>query len=142
MYRQLLNRNLTTRLLFSTRITSQNSENKVEIERTVSMEDVEKFAELTGDNNKVHFGVNGIVHGTFLNGLVSSVIGTKLPGHGTLVLSQNITYPKPCPLGSNLVITVEVKSWRKIITCFYNIRNKLDNSIVLQGDAKLIIKKD
>ncbi|XP_073980262.1 hydroxyacyl-thioester dehydratase type 2, mitochondrial-like [Rhodnius prolixus] len=141
MYRQILGTNILTTRLFSTQLTRQNSENKVVIERTVSTEDVEKFAELTGDNNKVHYGENGIVHGTFLNGLVSSVIGTKLPGHGTLVLSQNITYPNPCPIGSNLIITVEVKSWRKIITCFYDIRNKQDNSIVLQGDAKLIMKK-
>nr|CAD7440313.1 unnamed protein product [Timema bartmani] len=49
-----------------------------------------------------------IVHGALLNGLVSGVIGTKLPGPGTKVLSQSLEYPNSCYADEEVSITIEI----------------------------------
>ncbi|KAL1132215.1 hypothetical protein AAG570_010172 [Ranatra chinensis] len=116
------------------------------LERTITKDDVEAFARLTGDTNTVHFessddGAPPIVHGALLNGIVSSVIGTKLPGEGTIVLSQNIRFPKPCFVGDTIVVNIEITKVRKIISCTYKVVTKRDDSVVMDGDAKLVVKK-
>lgn len=114
--------------------------NEVTIFKTITNDDVLNFAKLTGDHNPVHTGSsNNLVHGAFLNGLVSGVIGTRVPGPGTIVVQQNLTYPKPCYAGDTIQIKVQIVSTRKIIKCEYTcIAN--GEKIVLKGDAKLIKK--
>ncbi|KZC11244.1 Armadillo repeat-containing protein 7 [Dufourea novaeangliae] len=112
--------------------------NEVSVFKTITGDDILNFANLTGDYNPVHTGsANNLVHGALLNGLVSGVIGTKLPGPGTILVQQNITYPKPCYAGDKIEIKVQIVSVRKIIKCVYTcIAN--GEKIVLKGDAKLI----
>lgn len=115
------------------------------IERTITEEDVNLFSKVTGDFNPIHSssGDNpGIVHGALLNGIVSGVIGTKLPGSGTLVLSQTLNFPKPCFVGETVVVTIEIEKLRKITMCKYQIINKLSKSVVMFGSAKLLLKGD
>jgi acyl dehydratase len=118
--------------------------------RCVSQDDVDIFSKLTGDHNPIHkmqaemSDSPAIVHGALLNGLVSGVIGTKLPGPGTMVVSQTLHFPNPCYAGEQVTVAVEISSVRRIIACRFectvNRQNKV--TVVLHGQAKLIPMKN
>lgn len=113
---------------------------QVSVLKVITNDDILKFAELTGDHNPIHTeSARNIAHGALLNGLVSGLIGTKLPGPGTIVIEQNITFPKPCYAGDTIEVTVKITSVRKIIKCVYMCIANGDR-IVLEGDAKLMRK--
>lgn len=85
-------------------------------ERFISMEDVQKFAETVGDLNPVHldavfaettFFKRRIVHGAFLGGLISKVLGMDFPGQGTIYISQTSVFKRPVYVDTK--VTVEVK---------------------------------
>jgi len=118
---------------------------KVSEIKCVTQEDVNIFSRLTGDYNPIHktparvSDGPAIVHGALLNGLISGVIGTKLPGPGTMVVSQILHFPNPCYAGEQVVVTVEITSVRKLIACKFNCTvDRKDKVTVLHGEAKLI----
>ena len=112
--------------------------NKVCIQRTVTEDDVLGFAKLTNDYNPIHINsTKNIVHGAFLNGLLSGILGTKLPGPGTVVVEQIIKYPKPCYVGDTVEICVEITSVRKIVKCKYTCTANSER-VVMEGEAKLV----
>jgi 3-hydroxybutyryl-CoA dehydratase len=85
-------------------------------ERFISSEDVHRFAETVGDLNPVHldagfaeqsFFKKRIVHGAFLVGLISKVLGMDFPGQGTIYISQNSVFKRPVYVDTT--VTVEVK---------------------------------
>jgi 3-hydroxybutyryl-CoA dehydratase len=85
-------------------------------ERFISSEDVRKFAGIVGDLNPVHldaefaegsFFKKRIVHGAFLAGLISKVLGMDFPGPGTIYISQNSVFKRPVYVDTT--VTVEVK---------------------------------
>ncbi|MEM1125098.1 MAG: MaoC family dehydratase [Bacteroidota bacterium] len=117
-------------------------------ERTFTQEDVQQFAALTGDDNPIHvdpayaettrFG-HTIVHGVFLLGIVSKVLGKDFPGHGSVAVNISCRFLRPVPVGDT--ITVEVKVSEKIekhrhvrIRIFVYNKGKM----VLGGDATVI----
>ncbi|CAB0034752.1 unnamed protein product [Trichogramma brassicae] len=111
---------------------------KVSIQRTVTEDDVLGFAKLTNDYNPIHINsTKNIVHGAFLNGLLSGILGTKLPGPGTVVVEQILRYPKPCYVGDTVEISVEITSVRKIVKCKYTCMANSER-IVMEGEAKLV----
>jgi len=69
-----------------------------------TQEDVNKFAELTGDKNPIHineefakntvFGKR-ILHGFLGASIFSKVFGTEFPGEGTIYLKQSLQFLKP-----------------------------------------------
>lgn len=112
--------------------------NRVSIQRTITEEDVLGFAKLTNDYNPIHISSSkNIVHGAFLNGLLSGILGTKLPGPGTIVVEQIIRYPKPCYVGDTVEISVEITAVRKIIKCKYTCIANAER-VVMEGEAKLV----
>ncbi|EFN86387.1 hypothetical protein EAI_02902 [Harpegnathos saltator] len=128
------------RLFANTTINNLREGDQVSVFKVITNDDILKFAELTGDYNPIHVeSARNIVHGAFLNGLVSGIIGTKLPGAGTIVIEQNLTFPKPCYAGESVEVIVKIVSVRKIILCTYMcIAN--GEKVVLEGEAKLIRK--
>ncbi|RLU14761.1 hypothetical protein DMN91_012648 [Ooceraea biroi] len=113
---------------------------QVSVFKIITNDDILKFAELTGDYNPIHTeSARNIAHGALLNGLVSGLIGTKLPGAGTVVIEQNLTFPKPCYAGDTVEVTVKIVSVRKIIKCVYMCIANGDR-VVLEGEAKLMRK--
>lgn len=113
---------------------------QVSILKTITNSDVLNFAQLTNDFNPIHINsTKNIVHGALLNGLISGVLGTKLPGPGTIVAEQFLKFPHPCYVGDTVEIKVQIISVRKIVKCAYTIIANGDR-IVLKGEAKLIIK--
>ena len=86
-------------------------------QRHISAEDVRQFAEIVGDLNPVHldaaFAENSffkkrIVHGAFLAGLISKVLGMDFPGQGTIYISQNSTFKRPVYVDTTVTVQVKV----------------------------------
>ena len=75
------------------------------------------FAEITGDRNPIHlsehfaartpFGTR-IAHGLYTAGLISAVLGTRLPGPGAVYISQTLNFRAPVRIGDTVEVTVEV----------------------------------
>lgn len=90
---------------------------KDSISKVITATDVEKFAEVTLDNNPIHldeeFAKNSmfgrrIAHGMISAGLISAVLGAKLPGNGTIYMKQSIGFFKPVFLDEEVTATAEV----------------------------------
>lgn len=117
---------------------------KVAVVRKITGADVEAFTRLSGDSNPIHStskNERAVVHGALLNGLVSGVIGTRLPGAGTLVLSQTLNFPNKCYADEEVTVSVEISELRKIITVKFLCTVDECRKVVLHGDAKLMLKK-
>lgn len=115
---------------------------RAHIIKKITKKDVDEFMKLSGDTNRIHIGSErerAVVHGAFLNSLVSSVIGTKLPGPGTLVIKQTLNFPNKCFIDEEVKVSVELVEVRKIITVRFSC--DVNDKAVLYGDAKLIIDK-
>lgn len=90
---------------------------KSSVKRKISIEDIDMFAKVTGDYNAVHvddvkaknsiFGER-IAHGMLSAGFISAVLGTRLPGEGTIYLSQSLNFRKAVKIGDEIITTCEV----------------------------------
>ena len=88
-----------------------------EITRVVAAEDIEAFAEVSGDTNPVHldeayargttFG-GRIAHGMLSAAYISAVLGTTLPGPGAVYLSQSLRFRRPVKIGDAVTARVTV----------------------------------
>src|SRR4030043_1566081 len=87
------------------------------ISETITESDIELFARPTGDFNPVHLDQvyaektmfkGRIAHGLFSVGLLSSILGNILPGHGTIYLSQEVKFLAPVRIGDTITARVEV----------------------------------
>jgi len=87
--------------------------------RTVSEADILAFAGVSGDSNPVHvdqeFAASTpfkgrIAHGILSAAYISTVIGTKLPGPGTIYLSQNLKFKAPVRVGDTVLARVTVSA--------------------------------
>ena len=121
-----------------------------ELSRTVTGEDIVRFAEVTGDMNPVHlddaaakaspFGER-IAHGMLSAGYVSAVLGMKLPGAGAIYLSQSLRFTKPVRIGDTItarVEVVEVLASRKRARLATACRNQKGET-VLDGEAMVMV---
>lgn len=109
--------------------------------RVITREDLIKFSHLTQDHNPIHSEKENqpLVHGAFLNAIVAGIIGTKLPGSSTLVISQNFTFPSKCFTDIPIEITVELVEARKILKVKYECVQECCK--VFEGEARLIMNK-
>ena len=89
----------------------------VQLSKTVKDEDIRIFAEVTGDKNPLHLDdefasktifKRRIAHGILTAALISSVIGNRLPGNGTIYLSQTLNFLAPVYVGDEITAKVEV----------------------------------
>lgn len=119
---------------------------KIRIQKTLTQKDLDAFSNLTNDHNPLHKLNNGskrpIVHGALLNGLVAGLIGTHLPGPGTVVVSQTMKFPNKCFVGEKLTISVELVDVRKIMRVKFYCEVEEEKKVVFEGEAKLILAKN
>ncbi len=114
--------------------------------------DVLAFAAVTGDINPAHvdetFAQESIFqgkvgHGLLTASLISAVLGTRLPGPGTIYLSQDLKFRRPVRIGDTITATVEVtelipeKNLARLKTTCTNQRGEL----VLEGTALVMPPK-
>ncbi len=122
------------------------------VTKTYSEWDVLTFAAVTGDLNPAHvdqaFAQGSIFHGKVAHGLltaslISAVLGTTLPGPGTIYLSQDLTFRRPVRIGDTITATVEVtelipeKNLARLKTTCTNQRGE----VVLEGTALVMPPK-
>lgn len=118
------------------------------LRKKITSADIEKFAKLSGDTNPLHVDRNYVVaktsfknclvHGAYLNSLVSSVIGTRLPGPGAVVVKEELNFPNPCYVEEEVKVTVRLREIRKIITVDFTCVTDA-GQVVLCGNARLVI---
>ncbi|MDO4176562.1 MAG: MaoC family dehydratase [Bacillota bacterium] len=91
---------------------------KASISKTFTQEDLEQFADLTLDDNGIHtdpeLAAHGIfrrpvIHGVLVSSLISSCMGTKMPGHGAILQAQDISYAAPVYPGDTVTVEVTIK---------------------------------
>jgi len=114
--------------------------------KTVSESDVYLFAGLTGDLNPAHvnedyakdtFFKTRIAHGMLSASFISTVIGTMLPGPGTVYMGQQVSFMAPVKFGDTVTAIVEVveimtdKKRVRLKTCCIN----QENTTVVDGEA-------
>lgn len=120
--------------------------------KTITEHDVYTFAGATGDYNPAHVNQTGaeemklpgrIAHGALTAGLVSTALGTRMPGQGCLYLSQNSKFVRMVEFGDTLTVRLEVKERNEekhrvtIRTEVFNQRDEL----VLTGEAVMLPKR-
>jgi phosphate acetyltransferase len=85
---------------------------------TLTLKDIELFAILSGDVNPTHvdeaFAKSGmfhqiVAHGMWSGALISAVLGTELPGPGTIYIGQSLRFHQPVRVGDTVSVSVTVK---------------------------------
>ncbi|MFC4804723.1 MaoC family dehydratase [Filifactor villosus] len=114
-------------------------------------EDVVDFADLSTDNNPIHLDKQyaehtvfkkNIVHGMLVSSLISSVLGTKLPGEGSIYLKQSLEFLKPVYFGEECTAEVKVVSKnddKRILVLETSVTKEDGKTKVISGQA--VIKK-
>lgn len=85
--------------------------------KTITEADILMFAAVSGDTNPVHIDAEHaagtmfkerIAHGMLSAGLISAVLGTRLPGPGTIYMGQTLKFRAPVKIGDTVTAVVEV----------------------------------
>jgi phosphate acetyltransferase len=119
-----------------------------ELTRTLRKQDIELFAVLSGDVNPAHVDEDFaksdafhkvIAHGMWGGALISAVLGTELPGPGTIYLDQVLHFRKPVGLGDSVTVrvTVREKHGGNKVTLDCTCLNQA-GEIVLEGEARVL----
>jgi 3-hydroxybutyryl-CoA dehydratase len=124
---------------------------KATFRKTITDGDISMFAGATGDTNPYHFDdvyaskgrfKKRIAHGMLVTGLISTVLGTCLPGPGTIYLSQTISFKKPVFIGDTITAVAEVTNiheTKPIVTMTTNCYNQNDEPVV-EGEAVVLVE--
>ncbi|MCC6624538.1 MAG: MaoC family dehydratase [Deltaproteobacteria bacterium] len=121
------------------------------LSKTVTEVDVARFGEVSLDTNPVHFDEavaaktrfgGRIAHGMLAASLVSAVLGTRLPGPGTIYLSQTLSFKGPVRIGDTITATAVVKDKKPdkpIVTLTTTVTNQR-GELVLTGEAVVLVE--
>ena len=119
------------------------------LRRTLTRKDVELFAIMSGDVNPAHLDedfarhsifAEVVAHGMWGGALISTVLGTQLPGPGTIYLSQSLRFLHPVKLGDTVTVTVTAKAKdeaRRRVTFACACVNQLGQAVI-EGVAEVI----
>ena len=121
------------------------------LSKIIRDEDIRAFAELSGDFNPVHiddefarttrFG-RRIAHGMLGASLISTVLGTKLPGQGAIYLSQTLQFLAPVFPGDTVtakVTVIKIKEGKPILTLETVCENQRGETLI-RGEAVVLVE--
>lgn len=112
---------------------------------TLTTNDIALFGAVSGDVNPAHFDAEYaaqtmfkavIAHGMWSGSLISAVLGTQLPGPGTIYLEQSLKFSRPVYLGDQIttqITVLEKKEKNRVVLECKCINQK--NEIVTSGTA-------
>lgn len=122
--------------------------------RTVSQKDIEMFAEISGDHNSMHLDaayaastpfMGIIAHGMLSASFISAILGTTLPGKGSIYMGQNLKFIAPVRPGDTVRTVITVKEIdaekRRVIcrtACYVGDTQVIDGEATMQVPRKLI----
>lgn len=120
-----------------------------EYSKTVTDADVMAFAGLTGDFNPVHVDAEAaartrfggrVAHGMLGGGLISAAIANRLPGPGSIYLTQSLKFTAPVRLDDTVTVTVEVIELlpKKRVRLSTRCRNQ-NGETVIDGEATVLM---
>lgn len=115
--------------------------------KQVTSSDVVAFAEISGDRNPIHLSEDfaaktpfrtRIAHGVYTASLISAVIGTRLPGPGSIYISQTLRFMAPVRIDDVVDTSVEVielseRGRRAKLRCACMV----GDTLVLEGEAEV-----
>lgn len=119
--------------------------------RTITEQDIAQFAQVSGDNNPVHMDADfaattrfkqRIAHGMLSGSLISTVVGTQLPGPGCLYVSQNLKFRAPVMIGDTVTAAVtitDLNARRGYVTL--NTVCSVGETDVIRGEAMMLVPK-
>lgn len=114
----------------------------------ITDEDVQNFVELTGDSNPLHlddqFAVQRsfekrVVHGMLTASFVSTVIGTQLPGAGSLWYEHTFRFLRPVHAGQTIQVQVRIRhksNAQRVVVLDVHVYGE-GGEVVLEGEAKV-----
>jgi acyl dehydratase len=113
---------------------------------TLTADHVEKFAQISGDRNPLHFDAafaartkfgRLVVQGGLTTGLLHALVAMDLPGPGTVFLSQHWKFTAPVYIGDTIIAEAEVVSVHasKPVTQLKVAVKQEDGTTVLEGEA-------
>lgn len=119
------------------------------IVRTLTLEDIQAFAAVSGDTNPAHLDkdyASGtlfhevIAHGMWSGALISSVLGTEFPGPGTIYLDQTLHFKRPVKIGDTLTVIIRAitkNDERQSVEFDCEVTNQ-ENQLVVNGKAHVL----
>ena len=116
--------------------------------KTITDADIVMFAGISGDTNPIHLNEDfaaptmfkgRIAHGMLSASLISTVLGTRLPGPGAIYVSQNLTFRAPVRIGDTVTATArvtELMAKRRVrLETFCEVADK----VVIGGEAIMMV---
>ncbi|MFL6691077.1 MAG: MaoC family dehydratase [Alphaproteobacteria bacterium] len=118
-------------------------------EKTVTERDIQLFGEVSGDMNPVHFDEEfarktifrcRIAHGVLCLSYISTVLGTKMPGAGTIFMSATSRFKSPVRIGDTVtthctVREVMLEKRRALFDCVC----KVGATVAVEGEALVMV---
>lgn len=127
---------------------------KAEIQHKITEKDIEKFVDLTGDDNRLHVDKEyakttnfkkPVAHGMLGASFISTIIGTKLPGDGALWFSQNLEFLLPVRIGDKITVKAEVTNILKrqnIIVLRTDVFNQYKQKVIAGSSKVKIVEQE
>ena len=121
---------------------------KESLTHKITQNDIEKFVDLTGDDNRLHVDKDyaaktsfkkPVVHGMIGASFISTIIGTKLPGDGALWFSQTLEFLLPARVGDTISVYAEVikkNDRERIVELNVEIHNQ-NRQVITRGVSKV-----
>ena len=119
--------------------------------KTVTEADIVAYAGVSGDTNPIHlhdgfarttrFGQR-IAHGMLSGSFISAVIGTKLPGPGSVYISQTMSFMAPVLIGETITAVATVTAIderRRRVTLKTQCLN--GDKVVIDGEAQILVPR-
>lgn len=119
--------------------------------KTVTEADIVLYAGISGDTNPVHLDEEfakptlfkgRIAHGMLTAGFISAVLGTKLPGPGSIYLSQSLKFKAPVRIGDTVCARVTITALDKDKgRCTFATTAHVGDTLVIEGEAQILVPK-
>jgi acyl dehydratase len=117
-----------------------------ELSRTVAPTDIERFTEISGDHNPLHYDLDAarssrfgeiVVQGGVTSAILNAVVAEELPGPGTVFLNVNWDFKAPVRPGDTITGRIEIIEVRndKPITKLRTTVTRDDGTVALEGTA-------
>lgn len=126
-----------------------------EVTKTFFKDDVDRFAALTGDYSRLHTDAEfakktpygkPVVHGVLAASLISTVMGTKLPGEGTVFIEEQVRFLKPVFYGDMITAKVTFTACKEredgYIGTFSGVCENQDHETVVWAECRQFMSKE